>query len=138
MPKIRMIGCGKTNLPLHREPRRKMFVPKEASYIPCDLRRFRDERETLQVFQSNERKLKDSWRLAGNNIERTNRRNEFWTGQTTFKIIPNADISNLVDGESDAEGNSNGRLLMQLSLVPRVVGSNQFRWMICSSVIITS
>ena len=66
---------------LHREPRRKMFVPKEASYIPCDLRRFRDERETLQVFQSNERKLKDSRRLAGNNIERTNRRSEFldWT-----------------------------------------------------------
>ena len=38
----------------HREPRRKMFVPKEASNIPCDLRRFRHERETLQVFQSNE------------------------------------------------------------------------------------
>ena len=66
--------------------------------------RFRDEWETLQIFQSNERKIVDSWRLAGNNIERTNRRNEFWTGQTVFKIISNADLSNVLDGESDAEG----------------------------------
>ena len=36
-------------------------------------------------------------------IERTNRRNEFWTGTTTFKIISNADIDNLLDGGSDVE-----------------------------------
>ena len=112
---------------VHKEPRRKMFIPKEASYLPCDLRRFRDERETLQVFQSNERKIVDSWRLAGNNIERTNRRNEFWTGQTVFKIIPNADLSNVLDGESD-------RLLIQLSVAPPKNGSSLSHRMICSSV----
>jgi len=88
---------------VHNTPRRKMFVPKEADFLPCKLKRCRDVRETYQVFQSNGRTIKDSWRLAGNNIERTNRRNEFWTGTTTFKIISNADLKDLMDSGSDVE-----------------------------------
>ena len=88
---------------VHNTPRRRMFVPKEADFLPCKLKRFRDDRETYQVFQSSGRTINDSWRLAGNNIERTNRRNEFWTGTTTFKIISNADIDNLLDSGSDVE-----------------------------------
>ena len=88
---------------VHNTPRRRMFAPKEADFLPCRLKRFRDDRETYQVFQSSGRTINDSWRLAGNNIERTNRRNEFWTGTTTFKIISNADIDNLLDSGSDVE-----------------------------------
>ena len=88
---------------VHKVPRRKMFTPKEADFLPCKLRRFRDERETNQVFQSSGRLIHDSWRLAGNNIEKTNKRNEFWTGTTTFKIISNADINDVMDSGSDVE-----------------------------------
>ena len=88
---------------VHNTPRRRMFVPKEAEFLPCKLKRFRDVRETYQVFQSSGRTIKDSWRLAGNNIERTNRRNDFWTGTTTFKIISNADLKDLMESGSDVE-----------------------------------
>ena len=88
---------------VHNTPRRKMFVPKEADFVPCRLKRFRDAREAYQLFQSSGRIINDSWRLAGNNIERTNKRNEFWTGTTTFKIISNADVDNLLDSGSDVE-----------------------------------
>ena len=88
---------------VHKVPRRKMFTPKEADFLPCKLRRFRDERETNQVFQSSGRLIHDSWRLAGNNIEKTNKRNEFWTGTTTFKIISSADINGVMDSGSDVE-----------------------------------
>ena len=88
---------------IHKVPRRKMVTPKEADFLPCKLKRFRDERETNQIFQSNGRVINDSWRLAGNNIERTNKRNEFWTGTTTFKIISNADINDVLDSGSDVE-----------------------------------
>ena len=88
---------------VHNTPRRKMFVPKEADFLPCRLKRFRDARETYQIFQSSGRTINDSWRLAGNNIERTNKRNEFWTGTTTFKIISNTDVDNLLDSGSDVE-----------------------------------
>ena len=87
----------------HKTPRKKMFIPKEADFLPCRLKRFRDFRETNQIFQSNGRLIHDSWRLAGNNIERTNKRNEFWTGTTTFKVISNADIDDVLDSGSDAE-----------------------------------
>ena len=87
---------------VHKVPRRKMFTPKEADFLPCKLRRFRDERETNQVFQSSGRLIHDSWRLVGNNIEKT-KRNEFWTGATTFKIISNADIKDVMDSGSDVE-----------------------------------
>jgi hypothetical protein len=80
-----------------------MFVPKEADFVACRLKRFRDARETYQLFQSRGRIINDSWRLAGNNIERTNKRNEFWTGTTTFTIISNADVDNLLDSGSDVE-----------------------------------
>ena len=86
---------------VHNTPRRRMFVPKEAEFLPCNLKRFRDVRETYQVFQSSGRTIKDSWRLAGNSIERTNRRNEFWTGTTTFKIIASADLKDLMGSGSD-------------------------------------
>ena len=59
---------------VHKTPRRIMFVPKEADFLPCRLKRFRDDRETYQVFQSSGRTINDSWRLAGNNIERTNKK----------------------------------------------------------------
>ena len=88
---------------VHKVPRRKMFTPKEADFLPCKLKRFRDERETNQVFQSSGRLIHDSWILAGNNIEKTNKRNEFWTGTTTFKIISNADIDDVMDSGSDVE-----------------------------------
>ena len=88
---------------VHNTPRRRMFVPKEAEFLPCNLKRFRDVRETYQVFQSSGRTIKGSWRLAGNNIERTNRRNEVWTGTTTFKIIANADLKDLMESGSDVE-----------------------------------
>ena len=88
---------------VHKVPRRKMFTPKEADFLPCKLKRFRDERETNQMFQSSGRLMHDSWRLAGNNIEKTNKRNEFWTGTTTFKIISNADIDDVMDSGSDVE-----------------------------------
>ena len=92
-----------TLMRVHKVPRRKMFTPKEADFLPCKLRRFRDERETNQVFQSSGRLIHDSWRLVGNNIEKTNKRNEFWTGTTTFKIISNADIKDVMDSGSDVE-----------------------------------
>ena len=92
-----------TLMRVHKVPRRKMFTPKEADFLPCKLKRFRDERETNQVFQSSGRLIHDSWRLAGNNIEKTNKRNEFWTGTTTFKIISNADIDDVMDSGSDVE-----------------------------------
>ena len=46
-------------------PEGKMFVPKEADYVPCKLRWICDDRETYQVFQSSERTIADSWRLMG-------------------------------------------------------------------------
>ena len=55
------------------------------------------------MFQSSGRLIHDSWRLAGNNIEKTNKRNEYWTGTTTFKIISNADIKDVMDSGSDVE-----------------------------------
>ena len=113
---------------------RKMFIPKKASYLPCDLRRIRDERETLQVFQSNGRKIVDSWRLAGNNIERTNRRNEFWTGQTVYSRSYPTQIYRMSWMGSRMQKVS-GRLLIQLSLAPPENGSSLSHWMIHSSVI---
>ena len=74
---------------VHNEPRRRLFIPKEAEYLPCRLRRIKDDRRTVQKFQSNSRIIDDSWRLVGNNVESTNRRNEFWTGETRFQVIPN-------------------------------------------------
>ena len=49
---------------VHKTPRRRMFVPKEADFLPCRLKRFRDDRETYQVFQSSGRTINDSWRLG--------------------------------------------------------------------------
>ena len=45
---------------VHKTPRRRMFVPKEADFLPCRLKRFRDDRETYQVFQSSGRTINDS------------------------------------------------------------------------------
>ena len=71
----------------HNIPRRKMFVPKEADFLPCRLKRFRDARETYQLFQSSGRIINDSWRLAGNNIERTNKRS-FGQGLRPSRSFP--------------------------------------------------
>ena len=49
-----------TLIRLQNEPRRKLFVPKEAGYLPCSLKRVRDDRVTTQKFQSNLRTIKDS------------------------------------------------------------------------------
>ena len=51
-----------TLMRVHKVPRRKMFTPKEADFLPCKLRRFRDERETNEVFQSSGRLIHDTWR----------------------------------------------------------------------------
>eukprot|EP00435_Cladocopium_sp_Y103_P015469 s934_g3.t2 len=92
-----------TLIRIHNEPRRKLFIPKEAEFLPCSLRRIRDDRETTQIFQSSQRTIKDSWRMAGNNIESTNRRNEFWTGKPIFKVIPNMKWNSTMVDESDTE-----------------------------------
>ena len=88
-----------TLIRVHNEPGRKLFVPK----LPCSLKRVRDDRVTIQKFQSNSKPIKDSWRMAGNNIESSNRRNEFWTGKTIFNVIPNVQWGASMVDESDAE-----------------------------------
>ena len=88
---------------VHNIPRRKMFVPKEADYTPCKLRWIRDERETHQMFQSSERTVKDPWRLSGNNVEKTNRRNDYWKGTTTFKVLFHPADAQSGDADSDVE-----------------------------------
>ena len=55
---------------VHNEPRRKLFIPKEAEHLPCSLKRIKDDRTTR--FQSNTRTITDSWRLVGNNVKNTN------------------------------------------------------------------
>ena len=88
---------------VHNIPRRKMFVPKEPDYTQCKLRWIVDERETHQVFQSSERTIKDSWRFSGNNVEKTNRRNEYWTGTTKFKVLFHPADAQSGDTDSDVE-----------------------------------
>ena len=63
-----------TLIRVHNEPRRKLFIPKEADFLPCSLKRIRDDRTTTQKFQSNTRTIEDS---------------EFWMGETRFQVIPN-------------------------------------------------
>ena len=89
-------------------PEGKMFVPKEADYVPCKLRWICDDRETYQVFQSSERTIADSWRLMGNNVEKTNRRNEYWTGTTTFTVLFHPANSQEQENDSDVEDKVSG------------------------------
>ena len=67
---------------IHNVPRREMFVPSDCDDCPCDHRLIQDWRETQLKFQSNVRVDKSNWRLPGNNGERSNNRNEFWTGKS--------------------------------------------------------
>ena len=86
----------------------KMCVPKEADYVPCILRWICDDSETYQVFQSSERTIADSWRLMGNNVEKTNRRNEYWTGTTTFTFLFHPANSQEQENDSDVEDKVSG------------------------------
>ena len=67
---------------IHNVPRREMFVPSDCDDCPCDHRLIQDWRETQLKFQSNVKMDKGNWRLPGNNGERSNNRNEFWTGKS--------------------------------------------------------
>ena len=64
-----------------------MFVPSDCEDCPCDHRLIQDWRETQLKFQSNVRMDKSNWRLPGNNGERSNNRNEFWTGKSIFRVL---------------------------------------------------
>ena len=79
------------------------LFPKRQVFLPCSLKRIRDDRVTTQKFQSNSRTIRDSWRMVGNNIESSNRRNEFWTGKAIFKVIPNMQWGASMVDESDTE-----------------------------------
>ena len=78
------------------------------------MRRIKDDRRTVQKFQSNSRTIDDSWRIAGNNVESTNRRNEFWTGEARFQVIPNErwDRSMVSDTDSEDVGATHGRMVI--------------------------
>ena len=89
------------------------------------LRRIKDDRRTVQKFQSNNRIIDDSWRMAGSNVESTNRRNEFWTGETRFQVIPNEqwDRSMVEDTDSEDVGSTRSRVVTcthgdQMDIIP--------------------
>ena len=63
-----------------------MFVPGDCQDCPSDHRLIEDKRTTEQKLQSNVRTLRDNWRLAGNNGERSNKRNEVWTEKSIFRV----------------------------------------------------
>ena len=81
-----------TLIRIHKTPRRQNFVPQDCEDCPCDHRIICDERETEQKFKTNTRVIKDTWRFKGDNNETTNKLNEFWTGRSTFKVLPNAEV----------------------------------------------
>ena len=72
---------------IHNIPRREMFVPSDCEDCPCDHRLIQDWREIQLKFQSNVRVDKSNWRLPGDNGERLNNRNEFWTGKSIFRVL---------------------------------------------------
>ena len=107
---------------VHNEPRRRLFIPKEAEFLPCRLRRIKDDRRTIQKFQSNSRTIDDS---SGSNVESTNRRNEFWTGEARFQVIPNEqwDRSMVEDTDSEDVGSTRSRVVTcthgdQMDIIP--------------------
>jgi len=77
---------------IHNVPRREMFVPSDCHDCPCDHRLIQDWRETQLKFQSNVRMDKSNWRLPGNNGERSNNRNEFWTGKSIFRVLRHQEV----------------------------------------------
>ena len=77
---------------IHNIPRREMFVPSDCGDCPCDHRLIQDWRETQQKFQSNVRMDKSNWRLPGNDGERSNSRNEFWTGKSIFRVLRHHEV----------------------------------------------
>eukprot|EP00435_Cladocopium_sp_Y103_P029436 s503_g7.t1 len=79
---------GKELVRVHVIPRRQMFVPNECGDCPCDVGLLTDGRNTTIRFQKYKRIVPDDWRFAGNNVEFSNERNEFWTGTTRFCVMP--------------------------------------------------
>ena len=77
---------------IHNIPRREMFVPSDCDDCPCDHRLIQDWRETQLKFQSNVRMDKSDWRLPGNNGQRSNNRNEFWTGKSIFRVLRHQEV----------------------------------------------
>ena len=77
---------------IHNIPRREMFVPSDCEDCPCDHRLIQDWRETQLKFQSNVRVDKSNWRLPGDNGERSNNRNEFWTGKSIFRVLRHQEV----------------------------------------------
>ena len=53
---------------------------------------FKTWRETQLKFQSNVRVDKSNWRLPGDNGERSNNRNEFWTGKSIFRVLRHQEV----------------------------------------------
>ena len=77
---------------IHNIPRREMFVPSDCDDCPCDHRLIQDWRETQLKFQSNVRVDKSNWRLPGDSGERSNNRNEFWTGKSIFRVLRHQEV----------------------------------------------
>ena len=72
----------------HRTPRRQRFSPQECDVCPCDIERLADKRQTSQIFRDHTMKVEDNWRMKGDYSKNTtNKKNEFWTGMTTFKVM---------------------------------------------------
>ena len=60
--------------------------------VRCDRRLIQDWRETQLKFQSNVRVDKSNWCLPGDNGERSNNRNEFWTGKSIFRVLRHQEV----------------------------------------------
>ena len=77
----------------HNTPRRSRFSPQECESCPCDVRLLSDQRKTKQVFKNQVMDIEDNWRMKGDYSKNvTNKRNEFWTGQTVFKVMKHNSI----------------------------------------------
>ena len=77
----------------HNTPRRSRFSPQECESCPCDVRILSDQRKTKQIFKNQVMDIEDNWRMKGDYSKSiTNKRNEFWTGQTVFKVMKHDSI----------------------------------------------
>eukprot|EP00435_Cladocopium_sp_Y103_P038752 s1874_g10.t1 len=84
---------GKSKLVrIHNVPRRRNFIPQECGDCPCAASLICEERVTEQTFKTNTRTVEDCWRYKGDNEESSNRKNEYWTGKTTFRVIDGCEV----------------------------------------------
>ena len=77
----------------HQTPRRSRFSPQECETCPCDIRKLSDKRQTSQIFRNQRMDINDNWRMKGDYSKGvTNKKNEFWVGKTTFKVMAHDSI----------------------------------------------